>query len=314
MRALPRRTIPILALMLAVTACGSGDDTTDGGALDVVATTTILGDIATHVVGDSGTVTTLLPIGTDPHDYQASARQAAAIAGADLVIANGLGLEEGLSDVLDSAAADGANIVEIAPLVNPIPFATDHADADATHDHSNDDPHFWLDPLRDADAARLIAAELTAVDPNTDWTARAATYADELTTTDIQITETLSAIPDDRRKLVTNHEAFGYFAERYGFEVIGAVIPGGSTLAAPSSAQLSELAGLIDTVGVPAIFTETTESEALADALAAEVGKQIAVVQLYTGSLGEPGSGADTLTGMLLTNARLIADALSPAP
>ncbi len=111
--------------------------------------------------------------------------------------------------------------------------------------------------------------------------------------------------------LVTNHHSLGYFAQSYGFEVIGVVIPGGSTLAEPSSAELSALVEKVQQSGVRAIFGETTESETIADALASEVGTSVEVVELYTGSLGEPGSGADTLSGMLLTNATRITDALS---
>lgn len=309
---LHRLTILTLTLALAVSACGGGDDSGQGDTLEVIATTTILGDIAAHVVGDAGTVTTLLPVGTDPHDYQASAQQAAAIATADLVIANGLGLEEGLSDLLDSAAADGANIIEIAPLVDPIPFGAGVGDETAP-DHGSSDPHFWFDPLRDATAAHLIAAELTAVDPSVAWTERATAFADELAAADTRIAGILSAVPAANRRLVTNHDAFGYLAQRYSFEVIGAVIPGGSTLAEPSSAELTALVDRIKTEAVTAIFAESTEPSVLADALAAEAGETVNVVELYTGSLGEPGSGADTLIGMLLADAQLIADALAPA-
>lgn len=302
---LNRALLMALALALIATACG---DSSNGGGeqgITVIATTTILGDIAANVVGDAGTVTTLIPVGASPHEYAASAQQAAAIARADLVIANGLGLEEGLSDVLDSARTDGSNILEVAPLVAPIPFS------DSEDDHSGDDPHFWLDPMRDGEAARLIAKELTTLEPGVDWSARAESYAAELSATDEQIQEILSVVPVSDRMLVTNHHSLGYFAQRYGFEVVGVVIPGGSTLAEPSSAELSALVEKVQQSGVRAIFGETTESETIADALASEVGTSVEVVELYTGSLGEPGSGADTLSGMLLTNATRITDALS---
>jgi len=162
-----------------------------------------------------------------------------------------------------------------------------------------------------ADAAKLIAAELEKVDPSTDWTARADEYATELLETNSEIAETLSSIPEDRRVLVTNHASLGYFADRYDFEVIGVVFPGGSALAEPSSAELSDLVEVIDHEGVSAIFGETTESTEIAEAVAAEIGTAVEVVQLYTGSLGEPGSGAETLIDMLLLNARKIAEALS---
>jgi zinc/manganese transport system substrate-binding protein len=221
---------------------------------------------------------------------------------ADLVIANGLDLEEGLLDVLEGAVADGANVVRLGPALSPLDFG---------HEPGSLDPHVWLDPVRMAEAARLIAAELDALDDSVDWGARAESYAAALAEVDDRITEILSVVPPGERTLVTNHDALGYFAARYGFEVVGTVIPGGATLAEPSSAELADLVAEIALRGVPAIFVETTGSATLAEAVAREVGDEIAVIELFTGSLGGPGSGADTLVGMLLTNATLIAEALS---
>ena len=316
-----RSLLVVLVVALLATACGDGDADTTG--IRVVATTTILGDVARNLVEDDGSVEVLLPIGADPHDYQASARQVAAIQEADLVIANGLGLEEGFADVLDSAAADGATVVMVAPLLDPLPFGggdddahdddkdADHDDDEHAHDESGDDPHVWLDPLRMAAATRIVAEELSKVDDSVDWIARADAYADALATADEEIQATLETIPPANRKLVTNHDALGYFASRYGFEVVGVEIPGGTTLAEPSSAELTELVAVVDQEQVQAIFAETTNPEVLADAVAAEAGGRVIVVELFTGSLGEPGSAADTLIGMLTTNAQLIAEALS---
>lgn len=296
-------------LMLALAACGDSGGTPADPAADVaaplmlVATTSILGDVAANIVGDDGTVTVLVPVGADPHDYQASSRQVAAIQGADLVVANGLLLEEGLTDVLERAAADGANVLELGDRLDPLPFESE-AGGDA-------DPHIWLDPARMADGARLIGAALAAIDPAIDWSGRAEAYAAELMAADEQIRATLAVIPAGDRKLVTNHDSFGYFADRYDFTVVGVVVPGGSTLAQPSSAELSALVAKLVETGVPAIFAETTESTALADAMAAETDTDVQVVELFTGSLGEPGGGADSLIGMLLTNAERITAALS---
>lgn len=299
----PRR--PIIAALVAAAALvagGCGVESPGGDGPRVVATTTILGDVARNVVGDRGTVEVLIPLGTDPHDYQASSQQAAAIQQADLVIANGLLLEEGLQDVLSSLTDDGANILELAPLLDPLPFATDG---------DTGDPHVWFDPIRMAEAAEIIATELTAISGGTEWLAQAESYAVELVAADEQIKTILEVVPADGRRLVTNHDALGYFAARYGFEIVGTVIPGGSTLADPSSAELAALVGILEAQGVPAIFAETTEPAALAEAVAAEIGDEINVVDLYTGSLGEPGSGADTLIGLLITNANRMASALT---
>ena len=157
----------------------------------------------------------------------------------------------------------------------------------------------------------LIAEALAAVEPSIDWVARAEAYAATLTEFDEEIQDLLAPIPAGSRKLITNHDSLGYFADRYGFEIIGAVIPGGATLADPSSAQLAELVDEIVEEGVKVIFAETIEPTALAEAVAAEAGTDVTVVELHTGSLGEPGTATDNIVGMLRDNAKKIADALS---
>lgn len=294
------RTILIIGMMLALTGCVAEEPQNGEGRLELVATTTILGDLARQVTGDRASVEVLMPPGADPHEFQASSREAAALAQADLVIANGLGLEEGLGDLLASAAEEGTAIFEVAPLVDPVTFAGGEGL----------DPHVWLDPVRMADAARLLGASLAALDPTTDWMARAEEYAQRLERVDEEIVSLLEEVEPVRRKLVTNHDSLGYFAERYGFEVVGVVIPGGSTLANPSSEDLAQLVSVIEEEQVQVIFAETTDSTALAEAVAAEVGAEVEVVELHTGSLGEPGTESDTLVGLLVSNAEAIAEAL----
>ncbi|MYF84638.1 MAG: zinc ABC transporter substrate-binding protein [Acidimicrobiia bacterium] len=184
-------------------------------------------------------------------------------------------------------------------------------DGGHAHDHTGGDPHFWLDPLRVAKAALLIAEALTEIDPSGDWMSRAEAYAATLTDLDAEIQDILAPIPHENRVLITNHDSLGYFADRYEFEVIGVVIPGGSTLADPSSAELAALVEEIVEEGVKVIFAETIDSTALAEAVAAEAGTDVSVVTLHTGSLGEPGTETDNIVGMLRSNAMRIADALS---
>lgn len=300
------RTLAILSLLLVgLAACGSDDADADAGSnLTIVATTTILGDVVRNVVNGDAAVEELIPQGLDPHEFQASAQQVATLQAADLVVANGLDLEEGLGNVLETAAADGANVLEVAPLLDPIPFG-----AQDDEGHGSDDPHVWMDPLRMADAARLIGVELAALDPAGDWPARAEEYATALMAADEEIAAILDAVGPENRKMVTNHDSLGYFALRYGFDIVGIVIPGGSTLGDPSSAELAELVAVIEREGVNAIFVETTQPSTLAEAVAAEAGEDVQIVELYTGSLGTPGSGADTLIGMLVTNAQIVAEA-----
>ena len=167
-----------------------------------------------------------------------------------------------------------------------------------------------MDPDRVALAAMEIAEALTALDGTIDWMGRATEYADELRAAGVEAEELLAVVAADDRKLVTNHEALGYFADRFVFEVAGVVFPGGSTLSDPSSAEFAELVETMEKEGVDTIFGETSAPSALAEAVAAEVGEDVQVVELYTESLGEPGSGADTVIGMTLTNAQRVAESL----
>ncbi|HEX6298986.1 MAG TPA: metal ABC transporter substrate-binding protein [Acidimicrobiia bacterium] len=302
-----------LAVLLTLTGCSSsaGDGKED---LLVVATTSIWGDVVANVVGDNATVEVLIPTGADAHDFEPTSGQIASLQDADLVIANGLGLEEAMDDTLQTAVADGANVYEVAPDLDPLQLSGgEHEDEDGGEEESHDgeDPHVWFDPLRMATAAELIAERLTEIDGSVDWQQRAKVYAAELIRADEEISRILGGIDPEARKLVTNHEAMSYFAHRYEFEMIGVVVPGGSTLADPSSADLAALVEEIEHEKVSTIFAETTRPTRLAEAVAAEVGREVVVVELYTESLGEPGSGADSLVGMLLTDARLIAEALA---
>ncbi len=271
----------------------------------IVATTSIVGDILANVVGDAATVEVLIPVGADPHDFRPSARHVAAIAGADLVVAVGLSLEEGLADALLAAVDDGANVLEIGPHVDPL--VRDDSGGDDPDDSW--DPHVWLDPTRVAAAVDVIVAELNRIAPESDW-GGAAAYRTELEAADSAIAEILAAVPASSRLLVTSHDSMRYFADRYGFEIVGVITPGGSSLAAPSASDLAALVELMTTHRVGAVFAETTETANLAESVAEEAG-DIPVVELYTGSLGEAGSGGATLIDMLLTNARRIAAALS---
>jgi zinc/manganese transport system substrate-binding protein len=305
----------MIAIALAVTSCGASGESDSADGVKVVATTTMLGDIARNIVGDDGSVEVLLPLGASPHDYQPSSSQVAAVYNADLVLANGLHLEEGLIDILQTALADGVNVIEVAERLHPVTFGDrepcEDGDGDGGTESGECDPHVWFDPDRDAETALLIARSLSSVDASIDWEARADSYAVQLVAADDLIVSLLEGIPPADRLIVTNHDSFGYFAERYRFVVVGTVIPGGSTLSEPSSADLADLVRVINETGVSAIFTETTEPAELAEAIARESDHVVLVVPLYTGSLGPSGSGADTLIGMLTTNAGRIADGLS---
>lgn len=350
--------IPAAALAFAapLTACSSEDTSTESAqevtqetseptptedatetttaaapSVNVVATTTMLGSVAEQIVAcanPEASVTTLMPIGADPHDYSPSSAQVAQMVQADIVIANGLGLESGLDDALENAASDGAVVIEIADLVDPIPFGAgghahddEHSDEHSEeehkdeakedeHDHGSEDPHFWFDMNRMATAAQIIGDQL-ATDNGQAYADCGAQVADEIRTAEADVRAAMESVPVDQRILVTDHDALGYLADAYGYEIAGTVIPAGTTLAEPSSADLAELVGVMQDEGVRVIFTNTADPTTLADAVAAEVGGDVQVVSLFVGSLGGPDTGAQDYISMMRTNADLISGALN---
>lgn len=297
----------LLALVGAVAMVAGCSGTTGTDRPTVVVTTNILGDITQNIVGDDIEVRVLMPPGADPHSFEISAAQAARIESADLVISNGLGLEEGIAHTVQAARSEGVPILEVAPGVNPIPF-------DAGSDSAALDPHFWTDPDRVAAATLLIRDAVIRYVHGVDRAAiddRADAYRGRIGDLTTAMTARFDSIPAESRKLVTNHHVFGYFAERFGFEVIGAVVPSGTTLASPSSADLAELSGAVRASGVGAIFVDSSQPSKLADVLAKESGTHVEVIELFSESLGEAGSGASSYLEMMETNAARITEGLS---
>mgnify|MGYP006138198875 CR=1 FL=1 len=313
--------------MLAVAGCTAASDEivqTNSAQLDsvpsVVVTTTILGsvvsDIATCAVGDDSSVTVMMPLGADPHDFQASSAQVAQMARADLIVANGLGLEEGMMDAIENIEADGGAVMEIASLLDPLPLgnvdehaAEEPAAEEDAHDHGDFDPHFWFDMERMASAAQLIGAELALTGGEAYDTCGQSVAAD-IRAAELDVIKTLDEIPELDRILVTDHDALGYFATRYDFRIVGVVIPGGSTLGETNSQELADLVATMEKEGVVAIFGDTATSSKLLDVLASELNQEVSVIQLYVGSLGGPDSGAQTYEEMMRTNATMIAQGL----
>jgi zinc/manganese transport system substrate-binding protein len=307
------------ALVLAVAACGGddvddGDDTAGSATTTLVVTTNILGDVVKAVVGDLAAVEVIMPVGSDPHDFSPTVKQAATMEDADLLVINGLGFEAGMLDLIDGVADGGTPLFAFAEAVSPLEgeHTDDHEGELKSDEGPSLDPHFWTDPARMAvafDSFVDVAARTTDVD-DAALREQADAYVAELQALDAATETLLAGVPEAQRVLVTNHEVFAYFADRYGFEVVGAVVPSLTTSAETSTRELEELAELIEARGIPAIFAETTQTTQLAEALAAEVGSDVQIVELYTESLGEPGSGAQTYIGMVRTNADLVAEAL----
>lgn len=301
----------------------------------VVATTTMLGDVAGRIATcGGGSATTLMPIGTDPHDFSASSEQVADMVGADLVVINGLGLEASMQASIDSAASDGARILAVGDGIDPLlagksgAHADEHADEHAhdehadehahdehadehAHDHGEFDPHFWLDMQRMATAAGLIGEELAEITGEAEFRTCGESVAAEILAAEAEVTAVLESVPVERRVLVTDHDAYAYLADRYGYEVVGSVIPSTTTLAEPSSADLAELAATMQAEGVDVIFADVAAPTALAEAVAAETGNDVRIIPLYSGSLGGPDSPAATYIDFMRANAALIAEGLA---
>lgn len=305
-----RRALKTAAAGLAVAVGLSGCSAAAADTPTVVVTTNILGDITDNLIGDQADVVVLMESNADPHSFGISAQQAAQIENADLIIHNGAGLEEGVLNHVETAAAQGVPTIAAMDAIEPVTFSYD----DDGSSEGADDPHFWTDPGRVAQASEAIADGIVEhVDGVNEQTVRDQTagYVGELEELEASMDDSFAAIPEDRRKLITNHHVFGYLAQRFGFDVIGAVIPSGTTLASPSSSDLDDLTGKIQDAGVVAIFADSSQPERLAEVLAAEAGTDIAVVPLFTESLGTEGSGAETYLDMMRANTERITSALS---
>jgi zinc/manganese transport system substrate-binding protein len=273
----------------------------------IVVTTNILGDVTRQLLGDQATVTTLMQPEADPHSFEISAQQAALMGSADLLVSNGLGLEEGLQQHLDRAAAAGAPTLIAGEVIDVVPYSSGDAEGAP-------DPHFWTDPaamLSVVNAIEAAAGKIDGIDAGKLATSAAA-YRAQLAELDAEMTTAFAALPAERRALVTNHHVFGYLAERFDFRVIGAVIPGGSTLAAPSAADLRQLSEAISGAGVPTIFAESSQPDRLVQVLASEAGIDVEVRELFTESLTRPDGDAPTYVDMMRTNTQRIVQGLSP--
>ncbi|OGO40212.1 MAG: hypothetical protein A2147_09895 [Chloroflexi bacterium RBG_16_57_8] len=273
----------------------------------------MVADWVREVGSDRVEVFALLRPGTDPHTFQPGAADVARVAGADLIFTVGLGLEGAwLNRLLENAAADPARVVALGDNVDPLLGAEEEHEGEEEEEegHGPFDPHFWWDPLRVKKAVDQIARRLSEVDPEgaETYSRNGASYGQKLDSLDARTSDRVKQIPQERRKLVTSHETLNYFATRYGFEAVGAVIPGISTEREPSPAELAELTTKIRELGVPVIFTETIVSDRLAFAVASETGTRI--VRLHTDSLGDPRSGADTYIKMMDSNVEAIVQAL----
>lgn len=280
------------------------------GRLKAVATTTIVGDVVAQIGGDWIDLKLLLPVGTDPHSFDATPQDVALIAEAQVVFANGAGLEEFLEPLIENAGA-GNRVVEVSQGIEFIDRAEiSGADEDRDHEHNSIDPHTWTDPNNVMIWVTNISSTLSEIDPRhaDAYRANAAAYRENLAELDSWIRTQVEQIPVSQRQIVTDHTVFSYFAEEYGFAQIGAIVPGYSTLAEPTARELATLEDAIRALDVRAVFVGNTVNPGLAERVAADTGVQL--VSLYTGSLTNPEGDAGSYIDYIQYNVRAITDAL----
>jgi len=281
--------------------------------LRVVATTSLVADVVQQVGGDTIDLQVLVPLGADPHSFTPAPQDVAAVANADVVFINGAGLETFLEKLLESAGAE-VPVVPVSAGITLLEGAA-HAEIDAEHEdpeshHDGGDPHTWFSPRNVKLWTQNIAESLSALDPahSTGYAVNARTYTKELEALDLWITDQVAQIPPANRKLVTDHTVLTYFAEAYGFEQLGAIIPGYSTLAAPSAQDLARLEDAIRQYEVPAVFVGITLNPSIAAQVAQDTGVQL--IPVYHGSLSEVGGPADTYLTFMRYNVKAIVGGL----
>jgi ABC-type Zn uptake system ZnuABC Zn-binding protein ZnuA len=276
--------------------------------LNVLAVETFLADMAQNVAGDRLKVSALMPLGADPHEFEPTPQDVAKVAGAKVLIVNGAGVEAFLDRLLQNAGGQHQIIVASAGLVSR---QKREGEEIAGQPHDEGDPHFWLDPTLAAKYVENIRDGLSQADPAgaATYAANAQAYIAQLKALDQWIASQVAQVPPERRRLVTNHESLGYFADRYGFTIVGTVVPSVSTSASPSAQQMARLIDQIRATGAPAIFLETGANPQLARQVAQETGAKV-VTDLYTHSVSAASGPAPTYIEMMKYNARVIVDAL----
>ncbi len=302
----------LLVPLLLLAACAPAAQGPSGSASasagkrpTVVATTTIIADMAQNVAGDNAEVISLLPRGADPHTFQPNPRDSQTLARADIILENGANFESWLNKLVESSGtkAKRVTVSNGATLLQMDGQGHESAAPASSSGDQRVDPHLWLDVangMRYVENIRdtLVAADAAHADA---YRANAERYLAQLKELDNSIVQQVGTIPKEQRKLVTNHDTFGYFAARYGFDIVGAVIPSLSSEAQPSAQDIAKLVETVKRTGVHAVFAENTVSPRLAEQIARDAGVKV-VTTLYTDSLGEPGSAGDSYVNMMRYN------------
>ncbi len=300
--------VPILGF-LGLAACG-GDDTSSaaGGSNDpvtVVATTTQLADFARIVGGEQARVYGVLKANIDPHDYEPSPADVQQLGAADVIVKNGLDLEGWFEDTIKAAAPKG-QIIEASDGID-IRKAGDEAE------HPEGDPHIWHNPANAKIMVNSIEEGLSKADPEhaSDYQRNEAEYVRQLDALDAEIKAQVATLPN--KKVVTNHDAFGYYLDHYGLEFVGSIIPSFDTQAELSAENIQDIVGKIRSSGVKAVFSESSLPPKTAEAIGKESGVKVVAGEdaLYGDTLGPQGSDGDTYLKMIRHNTKALVDNLS---
>ena len=298
----------IILLVLLLVSCQAGQPAAPGvpGSPKVLAVETFLADMAQNIAGDRLKVASLVPPGVDPHSFEPVPQDVSRIADCQILVINGAGLESWLQKVLNNAGGACKVVTASTGLKSRTPGAGEVVDTDI-----NGDPHFWLDPNNAIHYVENIRDSLILADPAGKelYTRNAQAYIAKLVDLDAWIKAQVALVPPERRLLVTNHESLGYFADRYGFKVVGAIVPSVSTGSSPSAQQLASLVERIKTSKAPAIFLETGVNPDMARQIAAETGVKV-VTGLYTHSTTPPGGEAPDYISMMKFDTLAIVNAL----
>jgi zinc/manganese transport system substrate-binding protein/manganese/iron transport system substrate-binding protein len=283
--------------MLVLGGCASGEASPSPAGLRVVATTTVFADIVRNVGGDRVSVESIIPAGAGPEDYEPKPEDARKLADAELIVSNGVGLDDFLDGLIDAAGGGAAARLVLGDGLEPISVG------------GEENPHFWLDPTIVADHyVPAIGAKLAGLDAagTASYEANAAAYVEALRELDTANQEKVATIPSENRKLVTFHDAFPYFATHYGFELVGVIVD--SVGQEPTSADLASLVETVKAADVRAVFSEAQFSPELASTLADEAGVTRVVTTLYNDTVGPPPT--DTYLKMMEWNVDEIVEAL----
>ena len=293
-------------LILIVTLISACSPTTKSGtsssAPHILATETFLGDIARNIAGDRIKVETLLPATVDPHEFQPTPQDVVKITESQMLIVNGLGYETWLAKTLENISGQQLVVVATKGLMpNP----------DPSGEHPDGDPHMWMNPLNTIQYVKNIRDGLAQVDPagKDTYIANADAYISKLKDLDQWVKTEVAQLPLEKRLLVTNHDALGYFAKAYDFKVVGAVIPSITTEASPSAQQMASLIDTIKRSGAPAIFLDIGENQTLAKQIASESGAKV-ITDLYVESISVADGPAPTYIDMIKHDVSIIVDAL----